>query len=129
MAHPCCVIVGVTRPGTDRQTRGVQLCLRDVPRVRVPASCSMQTESVPVGSAISLFSGAGGLDLGVETAGFCGSLELSLRRLPWQRSQSHAPKRHANPMTCQTDSGWQFVVIATGHGTDAALAAFAPPEQ
>ena len=30
----------------------------------------MQTEHVTVGSAVSLFSGAGGLDLGIESAGF-----------------------------------------------------------
>ena len=32
---------------------------------------------------------------------------------------------NANPMTYQTQSGQQFVVIATGRGTDAALVAFA----
>ncbi len=34
----------------------------------------------------------------------------------------------ANPMTYQTREGRQFVVIATGRGTDAALVAFALPE-
>ena len=36
---------------------------------------------------------------------------------------------NANPMTYQTPSGRQFVVIATGRGTDAALVAFALPRQ
>jgi len=35
----------------------------------------------------------------------------------------------ANPMTYQTRSGRQFVVIATGTGSDATLAAFALTEQ
>lgn len=47
----------------------MQLRLRDGPGVRAPASHSV-TEGVTVGSAISLFSGAGGLDLGIESAGF-----------------------------------------------------------
>ncbi len=60
----------MTSPGIGRRTEGVQLRLLNVSRVRAPASHSMQTGSVTVGSAISLFSGAGGLDLGVESAGF-----------------------------------------------------------
>ena len=36
---------------------------------------------------------------------------------------------NANPMTYRTPSGRQFVVIATGRGTDAALIAFALPRQ
>ena len=38
--------------------------------MRVQPDRSVQTEGVTVGSAISLFSGAGGLDLGIESAGF-----------------------------------------------------------
>ena len=38
-------------------------------------------------------------------------------------------KTNANPMTYRTESGRQFVVIATGRGTDAALVAFALPGQ
>ena len=68
-SHPCCVIIDMDPPGIDRRARGVQLRLRDGQRVRARADGSVQTESVMVGSAISLFSGAGGLDLGVEAAG------------------------------------------------------------
>ena len=38
-------------------------------------------------------------------------------------------RTNANPMTYRTRSGRQFVVIATGRGTDAALVAFALPGQ
>ena len=48
----------------------MQLRLGDGQRVRVQGDRSVQTEGVTVGSAISLFSGAGGLDLGVESSGF-----------------------------------------------------------
>ena len=34
---------------------------------------------------------------------------------------------NANPMTYRTESGRQFVLIATGRATDAALVAFALP--
>ena len=36
---------------------------------------------------------------------------------------------NANPMTYRTESGRQYVVIATGRGTEAALVAFALPGQ
>ena len=36
---------------------------------------------------------------------------------------------NANPMTYRTESGRQFVVIATGRGADAALVAFALPSE
>ena len=40
------------------------------PRVRAAPDPTVQTGRVTIGSAISLFSGAGGLDLGIEAAGF-----------------------------------------------------------
>ena len=37
-------------------------------------------------------------------------------------------RTNANPMTYRSTSGRQYVVIATGAGSDAALVAFARPE-
>ena len=54
----------------DRGASGVQLCLNSLRPMRDPTVSTGHTESVESGSAISLFSGAGGLDLGVEEAGF-----------------------------------------------------------
>ena len=70
LSHPCCVLLGVDPLRIDRRAQGLQLRLGDGQRVRVQASHRVQTEGVTVGSAISLFSGAGGLDLGIESAGF-----------------------------------------------------------
>ena len=49
---------------------GVQLSLNSLRYMRDPTVSRGHTESVESRSAISLFSGAGGLDLGVEEAGF-----------------------------------------------------------
>ena len=54
----------------DRGANGVQLRLNSLRPMRDPTVSRGHTESVESGSAISLFSGAGGLDLGVEEAGF-----------------------------------------------------------
>lgn len=50
--------------------RGTQLRLLTRGGVRAGPATTGQTVDVSVGSAISLFSGAGGLDLGIEAAGF-----------------------------------------------------------
>ncbi len=54
----------------DRYARGVQLGLLAGPGVRDARRSADQTGAVTAGAAISLFSGAGGLDLGIEAAGF-----------------------------------------------------------
>ncbi|WP_419854994.1 PQQ-binding-like beta-propeller repeat protein [Candidatus Poriferisodalis sp.] len=45
----------------------------------------------------------------------------------WRGATPHAT--YANPMTYQTASGRQYVVIASGRGADAVLVAFALPQQ
>lgn len=48
----------------------IQLSLLSCARMRAVARLTDQTGAMTVGTAISIFSGAGGLDLGVEAAGF-----------------------------------------------------------
>lgn len=48
----------------------LELDLGPAPRVRVRPSSTRKTGEVELGSAVSLFAGAGGLDLGAEQAGF-----------------------------------------------------------
>lgn len=61
------VLMASSRPGPRR---GVQLNLLAGAGMRVTRPRARQTGSVSAGRAISLFSGAGGLDLGIERAGF-----------------------------------------------------------
>ena len=56
------------RPATP--SRAIQLSLLSGAGSAGGASRSVQTDRVSVGSVVSLFSGAGGLDLGIEAAGF-----------------------------------------------------------
>lgn len=55
---------------TRRPAPDVQLRLPTTEGVRAPSERSGKTGPMSIGSAISLFSGAGGLDLGIEAAGF-----------------------------------------------------------
>lgn len=54
----------------DRRRAGIQLSLLASSTMHAAAQATGQTGAVAVGNAISLFAGAGGLDLGIEAAGF-----------------------------------------------------------
>lgn len=54
----------------DRRKTGIQLSLLAGTGIRGPVAATGQTCAVAAGTVISLFSGAGGLDLGIERAGF-----------------------------------------------------------
>lgn len=56
--------------GRDRRREGIQLRLLAGCTMHAAVPFSGQTGRVTVGAAISLFSGAGGLDLGIEAAGY-----------------------------------------------------------
>lgn len=60
----------MTSARIDRRSHGLQLSLLAGAGVRAGPRPAGQAVRVTVGSAISLFSGAGGLDLGIEAAGF-----------------------------------------------------------
>jgi DNA (cytosine-5)-methyltransferase 1 len=55
---------------SDSRGSGLQLTLLSGTGVRERPTLTEQTGAVSAGAAISLFSGAGGLDLGIEAAGF-----------------------------------------------------------
>lgn len=60
----------MSRAHSDRRLTGVQLSLLAGSGVRADPSRASHTVDMAAGAAISLFSGAGGLDLGIEAAGF-----------------------------------------------------------
>lgn len=60
----------MTTTARDRRREGIQLSLLALSTMRQPRPTRSHTGGMSVGSAISLFSGAGGLDLGIEAAGF-----------------------------------------------------------
>jgi DNA (cytosine-5)-methyltransferase 1 len=80
----------MSRVHVDRRTNGVQLSLLAGARVRDHRTASEQTGGVTIGSAISLFSGAGGLDLGIEAAGFC-----TVAAVEWDEDASDTMEKNA----------------------------------
>ncbi len=70
LSHPLFTLVRMRATERDRRRAGVQLSLLAGPTMRTAAQASDKTVTVTVGNAISLFAGAGGLDLGIEAAGF-----------------------------------------------------------
>ena len=85
-SHPCGVLPDMNPPQTDQRAGGLQLRFLCGQRVRARASDRVQTDTVTVGSAISLFSGAGGRLLGIEPAGFAILLRWNGTMLPKRRA-------------------------------------------
>lgn len=102
-----------SRRDSRRQT-GVQLSLGSVGWMRASPCPARQTDSVELGSAISLFSGAGGLDLGIEAAGFRTAVAVE-----WDEDASDTMEKNA-PVYFP---GLREVMradlypLATGHGS------------
>lgn len=77
--------------GHDRRRAGIQLSLLAGLSMHRSADSSRQTGGVTVGTAISLFSGAGGLDLGVEGAGFRTSVAVE-----WNENAADTMEKNAS---------------------------------
>lgn len=76
---------------TDRRSRGVQLSLLGASRMRARPPSDRQTGGVSAGRAISLFSGAGGLDLGIEQAGF-----QTVAAVEWDEDSADTMEKNAS---------------------------------
>lgn len=75
--------------GDDRQ---LELDFGTGPRMRVRPLSLRKTGDVQLGAAISLFSGAGGLDLGAEQAGFSVSVAVE-----WDHDAADTMEKNASP--------------------------------
>lgn len=81
----------MSRSDDERRQKGIQLSLASSGWMRATSSQTGQTGPVELGSAISLFSGAGGLDLGIEAAGFRTAVAVE-----WDEDAADTMEKNAN---------------------------------
>ncbi len=96
---------------------GFQLRLDGMAQVRAPLAQTGQTTSMSVRTAVSLFSGAGGLDLGIERAGFVTRVAVE-----WDHDAADTMEKNASDHFTGLESGLCVVTcipspLATGRGS------------
>ena len=79
------------RDGDKKPGRGVQLSFSAASTIRARPPRRAKTSGMGVGAAISLFSGAGGLDLGTEEAGF-----RTLAAVEWDQDAADTLEKNAS---------------------------------
>ena len=74
-----------------RATDGLQLRLDGLSQMLTPVRQTRQTRTVPPRDAVSLFSGAGGLDLGIEQAGYASRVAVE-----WDHDAADTMEKNAS---------------------------------
>jgi len=105
------MVVGMSLKDKQRIRAGVQ---QSFGLMREPASGTGQNGRMEVGSAISLFSGAGGLDLGIEAAGFRTAVTVE-----WDADSTDTMEKNADKFFpgLQTAMRSDLYPLATGEGS------------
>ncbi len=103
----------MSSPTRDRRSNGVQLSLLTPARVRAPNRRTVQAGAVIVGSAVSLFSGAGGLDLGIEAAGFS-----TLSAVEWDQDAADTMEKNASTFFPSLNEVVRADLYPLGSGSD-----------
>ena len=103
----------------SRRRASIQLCLPTLGVMHADVAVTRQNGGVAVGSAISLFSGAGGLDLGVEAAGFRTAVAVE-----WDEDAADTMLKNRDAFFPGLNEvmGVDLYPLATGHGNWATTA-------
>lgn len=91
LSHPLFTLATMQSRGCTGMRQGVQLSLLSGATMHARNGDSSQTGGVTQGAAISLFSGAGGLDLGVELAGYQTAVAVE-----WDQDAADTMEKNAN---------------------------------